>query len=200
VGAADHKTVLAAYDDGVASIDALSRVIEDWSRPTPCDQWNAADMVGHLLAIARYYHRLLDAADSGAPLRGLPRGDRLRDMNAADLSELPETSGKGRAEAFVASARRYRARLAESDWDAVLGEWDGVGERTIAGHTGLAVVEWHVHAWDLARSAGRDHRPADPATVAAGYRLPDEPVGCEGDPWTNILLAACRKPGEVRAS
>src|SRR5579862_1986723 len=80
------------------------------------------------------------------------------------------------------------------------GNWDGVGERTIAGHTGLAVVEWHVHAWDLARSAGRDHRPADPATVAAGYRLPDEPVGCEGDPWTNILLAACRKPGEVRAS
>ena len=30
---------------------------------------------------------------------------------------------------------------------------------------GAACAEWHLHAWDLARSLGKDYRPADPELV-----------------------------------
>ena len=35
---------------------------------------------------------------------------------------------------------------------------------------GAACAEWHLHAWDLARSLGQDYRPADPGLVLAGWR------------------------------
>jgi len=52
---------------------------------------------------------------------------------------------------------------------------------------GLACAEWHLHAWDLARSLGKDYRPADPGLVYDGWWngmpqlwtpvLPQTPVG-----------------------
>ena len=118
---------------------------------------------GHLLAIARYYG-LLDAAATGRHRSGLPRGSDLEAMNARDLAALPEGSGPDRIAEFLVLARDYGHRLAGADWRRTLGEWDGIGPLTLAEHTGLAIGEWHIHAWDLARSAGQDHRPADPDT------------------------------------
>jgi len=75
----------------------------------------------------------------------------------------------------------------------VLGEWDGLGELTVGEHTAVAVGEWHIHAWDLARSAGVDHRPADPITVAAGRAVLPEPLPA-GDPWLATLTWSGRSP------
>ena len=35
---------------------------------------------------------------------------------------------------------------------------------------GAACAEWHLHAWDLARSQGKDYRPADPDILLLGWR------------------------------
>ena len=64
----DRVRVLAAYDDGVRAVQAVAPRVSDWAAPTPCADWDAAALAGHLLAIARYYHRLLDAAMAGRPL------------------------------------------------------------------------------------------------------------------------------------
>ena len=69
----------------------------------------------------------------------------------------------------------------------ILGKWDGVGPLTLAEHSGLAIDEWHLHAWDLGLSGGLYHRTAgDPTIVAAGRMvLPGPPP--EGDPWEATL-------------
>lgn len=37
--------------------------------------------------------------------------------------------------------------------------WDGVGALNVGQHTGLAVGEWHIHAWDLLEVAVYGHDP-----------------------------------------
>jgi hypothetical protein len=70
---------------------------------------------------------------------------------------------------------------------------------------GAACAEWHLHAWDLARSLGKDYRPADPELVLAAWQggtpqlwagLPVEPG--RDDPWYLLLLASGRDPAWVQ--
>ena len=138
--------VLTAYAEGIDAIERAASEIDDWSAATPCDQWRAVDLAGHLLAVVRYYHRLLDAVARGTPRRRLPVGERLRTMNHRDLAALPPEGGPERIGSFVAGALRYGKRIAAADWDGPLGEWDTVGPLTLGQHTGLAIGEWHVHA------------------------------------------------------
>ena len=37
-------------------------------------------------------------------------------------------------------------------------------EVTVGGMAGAACAEWHLHAWDLARSLGKDYRPPIPGS------------------------------------
>ena len=75
---------------------------------------------------------------------------------------------------------------------------------TVGGMAGAACAEWHLHAWDLARSLGKDYRPADPGLVLAAWRggmpqLWPELAGWDGDdPWHYLLLASSRDPGWPR--
>lgn len=181
----DHEVVIASYDAGVRAVERITSVTE-WDAPTPCGEWRAVDVVGHLLAITLYYHRLLDAASAGEPLRDLPRGSELAAMNAADLDALTEADGDTRAREFVIQADAYADRLRSPQWTVTLGEWSGLGALTLAQHTGVVLGEWHVHAWDLARSAGLDHRPDDAVIVATGQEIVLRGTG-PGDPWMNVL-------------
>jgi uncharacterized protein (TIGR03083 family) len=177
---------LRSYADGVDAIVAAATQVEDWSAPTPCAAWTATDVAGHVLAIARYYNGILDAVESGQPRRDLPRGRGLEAMNARDLAALPATGGPERIGEFATSARSYGDRLASVDWLMVLGYWADLGPLTVAKHTGLAVGEWHIHAWDLWQSIGRDHRPADPE-VGAAARAALPAAFPAGDPWDATL-------------
>lgn len=92
----------------------------------------------------------------------------------------------------MATARHYRHRLAGVQWDLVLGIWDGVGALSVGQHTGLAVGEWHLHAWDLAQVGAQEHRPCDPEVIAAGRQALPKPLPA-GDPWTATLRWAGRR-------
>jgi hypothetical protein len=187
------ERVLTAYRDGVVSLGRLGAKVADWRVQTPCSPWTLLDLGGHVLAVARYYHRLLNAALSGDPTTGLPLGAALATMNDLDLRALPERHGPERFLAFEAVAARYGERLADADWSQPLGDWQGSGPRPIGDHTLAAVGEWHIHAWDVARSFGWDYRPDDPEVILAGRRVfgavPDG-----ADPWTAALRAAGRRP------
>ena len=182
----DPEAVLSSYSEGVCAIERAAAVTVDWEAPTPCGEWRVVELVGHLLAIVRYYHRLLDAASAGRPLIELPRGGRLAAMNADDLSGLSETEGAERSRRFVHEARGYATRRRDIDWSLTLGVWSGLGPLSVGEHTGVVLGEWHVHAWDLARSAGIDHRPSDAEMIAneqqAVLRAADP-----GGPWIAVL-------------
>lgn len=186
--------LLDAYGDGLRGVEQAAGHVRDWSAATPCSHWQAVDLAGHLLAIAQYFWDLLDAVDVGRPRTGLPRGSSLETMNARDLAALAPGRGPDRVAAFLQLARRYGERVAEAPWDSVIGEWEDIGPLTVAQHAGLAVGEWHIHAWDLAQSAGGDHRPADPAAVAAGRSILKNSMPPDADPWRATLIGAGRRP------
>ena|ERR1700722_1819278 len=191
-----RSPVLDSYADGVTAIANAGSQVSNWDAETPCGTWKTLDLAGHLLAIVRYYHRLLDASSEGHPIDGLPRGSELAEMNARDLDALVEMRGPERLEAFGELADLHLQRLHEASWDETLGTWAGLGPLTVGEHTGIAIGEWHVHAWDLARASGGDHTPADPRTVRDGQhivRRAEEP----GDPWLAVLRGYERNPDWV---
>jgi len=169
--------VLAAYRDGVTVICELAAQFPDatWLAVTPCAEWRATDLAGHLRCIADDYHEYLDDAPAsrlarlmaaGAPAESLAR--KLARQNAAELAALPDTPGPEHITAFAESARSYGRWLPQS-WDLTHHRyWET--DVTVGAMACAACAEWHLHAWDLPRSLGKDYRPADPELVLAAWR------------------------------
>ena len=122
---ASRAGVLAAYRDGVMVICELAAQFPDatWLAATPCAEWRAADLAGHLRCVADDYHEYLDDAPAsrlarlmaaGAPADSLAR--KLARQNAAELAALPDAPGPEHIVAFAESARSYVRRLPQS-WD-----------------------------------------------------------------------------------
>src|SRR5215469_4683828 len=208
---AGAQGILAAYRDGVTVICELAAQFPEttWLAPTPCAEWRAADLAGHLRCIADDYHEYLD----GAPASRLARlmaadasaeslARMLARQNAAELAALPDAPGPEHIAAFAESARSYGRRLPQS-WDLTHHRYRET-DVTVGAMAGVACAEWHLHAWDLARALGKDYRPADPELVLAAWRggmpqLRPELTGRDGDdPWHDLLLASGRDPGWVQ--
>jgi len=64
VSRAGVQGVLAAYRDGVTVICELAAQFPDatWFAATPCGEWRAIDLAGHLRCVADDYHEYLDDA------------------------------------------------------------------------------------------------------------------------------------------
>ena len=211
VSRAGVQGVLAAYRDGVTVICELAAQFPDatWLAATPCGEWRAIDLAGHLRCVADDYHEYLDDAPAsrlarlmaaGAPADSLAR--KLARQNAAELAALPDAPGPEHIRAFAESARAYGRRLPQS-WDLTHHRYRET-EVTVGAMAGAVGGEWHLHAWDLARSLGKDYRPADPELVLAAWRggmpqLWPELTGRDGDdPWHHLLTASGRDPGWVQ--
>jgi uncharacterized protein (TIGR03083 family) len=170
-----------------------------WNAPTPCPEWRAADLAGHLRCVVDDFHEYLDDAPASRLARLMATGARadtierkLARQNAAELAALPEVPPQAHITAFAESAARYTARLGpllplphHSYRGRVI---------TVAGMGGMACVEWHVHAWDLARVLGDVYRPADPEAVLAGWLagIPHVAVVPDDDPWLSVLKSSGR--------
>jgi uncharacterized protein (TIGR03083 family) len=168
---------LAAFHAGVVVICELAAQFTDeaWGAPTPCPEWRATDLAGHLRCVADDYHEYLDDAPGSRLARLMARraspeslARKLARQNTAELAALTDGTGPEHIAAFAASARAYAGRA--------LAAWDLPHHRyadtvvTVGGMVGAASAEWHLHAWDLAASLGKDYRPANPEVLAAGWR------------------------------
>jgi uncharacterized protein (TIGR03083 family) len=197
---------LSAYHDGVTVICELAGQFsaEAWRAPTPCSEWRAAELAGHLRCVADDYHEYLDDAPASRLARLMATGAepgklarKLARQNAAELAALPDATGPEHIAAFAGSARMYALR-ARSLWDLPHHCYLGT-EVSVGAMVGWVCAEWHLHAWDLARALGKDYRPADPETLVAGWRagLPYFAVSedeAAGDAWHALLLASGRSP------
>src|SRR5271154_5266534 len=210
--------ILAAYRDGITVISELAAQFTDatWLLPTPCAEWRAVDLAGHLRCVADDYHEYLDDAPvsrlarlmaTGAPADSLAR--KLARQNAAELAALPDGPGEEHIIAFAESARAYGGRLglrpSPGGWAQPHHTYRG-NVITVGAMAGLACAEWHLHAWDLARALGKDYRPADPGLVLTAWQggtadrhaEPGEPAPPGEDLWHVLLGASGRDPGWVR--
>jgi len=204
--------VLAAYRDGITVICELAAQFSDhaWLAPTPCREWRAVDLAGHLRCVADDYHEYLDDAPAsrlarlmatGAPADSLAR--KLARQNAAELAALPDGPGPEHITAFAESARAYGRRVYAA-WDQPHHSYRGAVV-TVGAMARAACAEWHLHAWDLARSLGKDYRPADPGLVLTAWQTgTPELWGAasvqvdDDDYWHALLGASGRDPGWSR--
>ena len=185
---------LAAYHSGVTVICELAAQFtgDSWAAPTPCPEWRAVDLAGHLRCVADDYHEYLDDAPVSRLARLMARSPspeslarKLSRQNSAELAALPDATGPEHIAAFAAAARAYAGRA--------LGAWDRPHHRfgdtvvTVAGMVGAASAEWHLHAWDLAVSLGKDYQPASPELLAAGWQagMPHLPLAAR------VPVASC---------
>jgi uncharacterized protein (TIGR03083 family) len=181
-----HGPALAAFHAGVTVVCELAAHFTDesWASPTPCPEWRVGDLAGHLRCVADDLNEYLDDAPASRLTRLMATGAdparlarKLARQNAAELAALAEGQGPEHIAAFAASARAYARRL--------LPVWDLPHHRyretvvTVGGMAGAACVEWHLHAWDLARTLGKDYSPANPDILAAGWQvgMPHLPLG-----------------------
>ena len=197
---------LGAYRDGVAVICELAAqfAAPAWAAATPCAEWRAADLAGHLRCVADDFHEYLDDAPgsrlarlmaTGAPPDKLAR--KLARQNAAELAALPDAPAPEHIAAFAESARSYAGRL-EPLWELPHHRYREAAV-TVGGMAGAVCAEWHLHAWDLARALGKVYRPAAPEIVLAGWLagVPQLAPGGQGDdhdPWLVLLAASGRSP------
>lgn len=185
---------LAAYFEGVRALEYLASRLpdDDWERSTPCTEWTASDLVGHVLCVADDHNALLDCLIDGhdKPLR---LSDDLALHNAARLAQLPLEPPLVRLAAFGLSARRFADRAAGVWEQALFLHADG-RPWTVGNHAGLCALEWHIHTWDLAQSVGLEYRPASAATLAAVWRqgVPHLTLPT-GDEWAALLLSSGRE-------
>jgi hypothetical protein len=208
VSGVPREEVLLLYDEGV---DAFARFAgelkeEQWSRPA-CGEWSALMLTRHVAAVAGWYNEWLDRAEraDGTPAF---RGEELAAQNELALASLTGLTGPSALELFVTRARGYGERLPAA-WDLPYG-WPW-GTVTAGLHAPVAASEWHLHAWDLARSDGSGYRPSDPEALYRGAsaclaktqgglkgRIADilAPVGARLSPWEALLRRSGRSPGE----
>jgi Mycothiol maleylpyruvate isomerase N-terminal domain len=211
--------LLAAYDAGVVAICQLATHFDQatWAAPTPCPEWRALELAGHLRCVADDFHEYLDEAPVSRYARLMATGGqpdwlarKLARQNAAELAALPDAPPADNVAAFAVSARSYAARLG-SVWDLPHHQYRDTVV-TVGGMAGAACAEWHLHAYDLARVLGVSYRPADPDAILAGWlagmpHLPLPPpqsrLGAwylrHGDPWHAVLAASGRYVGSGEA-
>jgi len=199
--------VLRLYEEGVDAFARLAGALtdEEWDRRA-CGEWTALVLTRHVAAVAGWYHEWLDRAEGGDASPPF-RGNALAAQNEAALVPLAETGGPAALELFVTRARSYGARLPAA-WELPYGYPRGTV--TAGLHAAMAATEWHLHAWDLARSGGADHRPSDPDALyrGAGACLAMAqgglkgriaavlvPVGARLSPWEALLRRSGRAPG-----
>lgn len=186
--------MLGAFLDGVAATERIASGLteEGWACPTPCAEWNAADLLRHLRCAAEDYNAVLDGVLGGRTETVL-RGADLAEHNAARLAGLAPGAPLVHLASFGLSARMFAERAAGA-WQCAMFQ---LHERRwiVGGYVGMCALEWHVHAWDLARSAGLSYHPHCWRTLAAAWResLPHLPLG--GDyTWAALLRASGREP------
>ncbi len=225
----DPERLLTAYEDGVAAVCRITAPLDrsDWAALTPCPEWRAFELAGHLRCVADDLHEYLDVAPVSRYARLMATGAdsdslirKLARQNAAELAALADARPAEHIAAFAASARRYASRL-PAVWDLPHHQYRDIVV-TVGGMAGAACAEWHLHASDLAIAIGIGYRPADPDVIVAGWiaGMPHLPLaapagwlaawhGRHADPWQVVLAAsgrgatlpsAGREPGGERSS
>lgn len=214
MGPPDHDRVMTAYRSGVDAVVAIGGRLgsDDWQVPVT-DRWDATDLAGHLLVVARWYHDWLDRSEAGATGRPFP-ADAMAERNDAGLAALDVDSGPERLARYAETARHYAERVPDV-WDRPFAF--PYGTVTVGTHAAAAASEWHIHAWDLGHAVGHEHRPADAAllyegtgtalaaaprtgllpvrtTVAVARVMVRRAVRRADDPWRALLERSGRTP------
>jgi uncharacterized protein (TIGR03086 family) len=175
------RTVAAGF---TRRVDAVPE--HDWSRPSPCEGWDARDVVRHLVEWVPPF------LQSGAGIE-LPSGPSVDDDPAG---------------AWRTFAAGMQAILDDPEQSAMMFRHDRAGTHRLDEAIGMFILgDVLVHTWDLARATGLDEvlDPAEvhgmrvglegigDALVASGHYAPAVAVGDDADEQTRLLALTGRR-------
>lgn len=181
------------------AMDQAGRLIDgtdpaQGSLPTPCDDFDVATLIGHLLGVVRRIGVVLD----GRPFYEAPSLLESTDWSA------DWASGRAATEQIIA-VDSNQTRVVTVPWGEVTG---GAALATYVGELG-------VHAWDLAVATGRTDQLDDELATAAlapyQQKVPAEPRGGQipfgpvvpvpddADPYARLVAWTGRDPEWVAA-
>jgi len=126
-----------------------------WTRPSPCTEWTARDVLGHVVSVHRM---VIGGLDAGVPPPPATDTDLVAAWTAATAEVVAALTDPERASAPVAG------RFAPMPLEQLIGR--------------LLCIDTLVHTWDLARATGQDERlDAAAVTIAFdGIRPADENI------------------------
>ena len=129
-----YRTLADAFEAKVAAVEP-----DEWSNPSPCAEWTARDVVGHVVDVHGMMLRPLgDRAEPGAERRRGPAGRLPR--RSADLEHVLDDPDR-----------------ADTAYDGTFGRTKV--SATVDQFMGFDLV---VHGWDLARATGQDETIPEP--------------------------------------
>lgn len=182
---------LRALDGFTSVVDQVPNGV--WDAPTPCPDWSARQLLGHVIDVQRQVVGMLNGLGT-TPI-----------IDAAELA-VPDPHARW---------KRSRAETVAvlSGVDLAAAVHTPGGPSTGSAVLGMVVIEPLVHAWDLATSTGQAVeldpeivRAVLPGVVAAGVQLADTgmyrpaiQVPAEA-PAQFRLLGALGRRGEQRAT
>lgn len=146
------------FVEGVDFFSASVALLQDpdWIRPSPCLEWTALDVLGHVGSAVGFGTELLSG--------GQPEWSPTDPPGAVVVGDPRSWWG-----ALVAPARRAVVNI-----DLTLVVDSSVGRRSVADGLSFPALDLFIHAWDLARSAGRD--VVIPTEAIAFARVIFEPI------------------------
>lgn len=158
----------AAYDQLLALLAELTP--EEWQAPTECPGWTVADMVGHLIGVAKAYASVREQVRQqywGWRHRGEFDGNSLDALNALQIEDHRALTPVERVAALRAAAdpsvrgrMRVPAALRRISGPVASGGSTAAGmpARDTVGHLVDVIITRDVwmHRVDIARATGRD--------------------------------------------
>ena len=132
--------------------------LEDWQRPSQCDQWQVADVVAHLVGV-QHAERITRGlhGDLTPPAGFVPSGalneDDLRDHMSQGAIALRSQSSDQLLEAFRAEREQLDevlAGVAPQDWEKLC--YHPVGPEPIRTIIDIRLTELAMHGWDIRAS------------------------------------------------
>jgi uncharacterized protein (TIGR03086 family) len=106
---------------------------EQWLAPTPCTEWTAGDLVGHVIATHR---RVIAVLDDAEPLAVGPDDDLPVEWRRASTGVIEALQDPERATKIVGGIFR------DQPFELLVGQ--------------LVCADTLIHTWDLARATGQD--------------------------------------------
>ena len=196
IGSAEPTLELLALAEGELQRRLQLVGPEDWTRSTPCTEWDVRALANHVVGANVRYEMLL---------RGAPAAE-------VDATRGCDHLGDDAVAAFAATGAAMRAAFAEPGaLDRVARH--PVGNRTGRGLLGMRIIDVAVHAWDFAQALGDDdeldaelvvfalaHAPA--MLVEPGQRSFASPIAGDGDcsPQEQLLRLLGRQPRRMETT
>ena len=175
-------------DEWLARVRAVKP--DAWDAPSPCTDWNARDVVNHIVGEELWLPPLMDGA-TVAEVGDRYDGDLLGDDPVVKAEQAAADAVAGVPQPV---AEKRIVHLSFGDFPA-------------SEYTCQLAADHLIHAWDLAAAVGGDRR-LDPELVSAiaewfgpvegAYRgagaIADRPEVGDQDPQTQLLAAFGRNP------